>query len=95
MLGEVTNINMSALQGIKISLGPNPVSTDMMIQLYSPLDEDLTLEILDLSGVKYREEKLPEGEILYKINVSDLPAGMFLFRFRTNNSSQTEKVCKY
>ena len=60
----------------KFRLNPNPASTS--IQIHLPSNQQTSLTIFNLLGEKVKEEKVTGRDVT--IDVSDLPAGMYVAR---------------
>jgi len=74
-LGYPTEVSSTINNGSQL-ISPNPASTS--IQIHLPSNQQTTLIIFNLIGEKLREEKISGNKI--SIDVSDLPAGMYVAR---------------
>ena len=81
----------------KFSISPNPFSGSVNLQ-FTINDFGLTIcDLFNMSGIKVQEilyeEKIP-GTYDVKINLDDIPAGIYFCTFRTEKTTQTEKIIK-
>ncbi|MDD3559547.1 MAG: T9SS type A sorting domain-containing protein, partial [Melioribacteraceae bacterium] len=74
---------------------PNPFNPSTTIEFGLPKASNVEIVIYNLTGEKVKEvvnDNLREG--MYKINVdlSNYPSGLYLYRMKTNNFSDTKKM---
>jgi chitodextrinase len=62
-----------------INIYPNPVINDLFISYHAVKNEDVTLNVFDLTGkvICHYSETAFLGENLYKVTASDFPSGMY------------------
>ncbi|MFK7904533.1 MAG: T9SS type A sorting domain-containing protein, partial [Chitinophagales bacterium] len=77
-------------QGGKIQLYPNPVSDQL--QIISPDNEPLQLQIYNLQGAMIQMETLPNGS--QTLNLSEYPNGVYWVRFTGEKGAWSQKVVK-
>jgi len=78
---EVTNV-VNLQPGIALNVFPNPARTDVVFQLQSDRHMNGTLFVYDLQGREVKRVEFTDNT--FKINVSSLPSGHYLFRVDAN-----------
>lgn len=81
-------------QPIQVSLNPNPVKNLLKVQIRLPVYKDCEINILDLSGKVISSEKLnfgPQNSSQW-INISTLPAGLYIIKISTDIQSTSKKI---
>jgi hypothetical protein len=87
------NVGVSESEAyIAKSIFPNPVSTDLNIQLYEGTSKS-NIKILDLSGRTVASE-IMNGDNL-KLDVSTLAPGLYIVQFNNKNGRQVMRFMKY
>ena len=68
---------------------PNPVSHDLYLRVGSEIQQDLVLEAIDLSGRTHliRKIEAPPQDSPFKVDLSNLAAGVYLIKIRTADHS--------
>ena len=90
-----TPVSIDPHQSIKdfVSIFPNPVNDFMTLSLNS--DKTIkTIKITDLSGRVFYQKILDGDEKTIKINCENLPGGVYLISFMTDNGVKTRKFTK-
>lgn len=75
---------------------PNPVSDNVIVDIFSPKEEQLTIDVFNLIG-KMAMSKLfnfKAGKNSHKIDLSFLPAGIYLISVSNSFGNSTFKVVK-
>lgn len=81
----------SELSG-KVSIFPNPVVSFAYVQMNLQGAEDVTLDLFDLSGkLVYHTEPTTQD---LRLNLQDLPAGMYVCKVQIDNETFTKRVIK-
>ena len=75
-------------------VSPNPVSSILNIKMLPQADPLLSIQIFSLTGQKIKEIHPRSAELSWEIDVSDLPAGLYVVRAVFRGKSVTEKVIK-
>lgn len=73
---------------------PNPFNAFTDISCFLPLEMNVTLDVLDLSGRKLRtliDEKLTAGWHTTRFTAGNLPPGIYLYRLKGGNAILTRK----
>ena len=91
LLSIYTNENQSSFG---FSLAPNPSNGDFVIQLFSPEEDNLRVEISDLSGrvVYQKNHSAFKGKSNIDINIEGLSNGTYLMKVGSNQYSGTERL---
>ena len=80
-----------------ISAYPNPFDYQLSIDLYSPVSERVSLEIINSSGsIVYTEEQtlMVGNQTLQLNNLSGLQLGSYILRVRNSTTFKTERLIK-
>ncbi len=79
-----------------ISISPNPFVNDLTIQMQSSGNQNIELQLLDMSGklLKYKRSTISTGLNQLYIKAGDLPTGMYVLKLLTTDGVITEKVMK-
>jgi len=74
----------SALDGMTVSVYPNPNSGEMTLSVAGAPERNLQLEVTDMMGRIVRNIELREGAVFtYPLDLSDEPAGVYFLRLRS------------
>jgi len=82
---------------VVLSAYPNPASNILAIQLYQSANQQLLIEVMDVSGkqIKMQEYKnASEGLEKYYINTDDLSTGLYFLKISAGEETQTIKFVK-
>jgi hypothetical protein len=75
---------------------PNPSGTEMQFSLFSRYDQDVTVELFDISGAKvgtlYRGAVWRGAALDMKLRPGQFPSGVFFIRATGNSASANRKV---
>lgn len=80
---------------LKFNVYPNPVSDDVNIEFSLARAEEVTLDLLDISGKvirNLRQGVLPRGSNKTNVSVNDLEQGIYQIRLATPTGSWTKKL---
>lgn len=84
-LCEDNILNTKELNGkLNFSVYPNPVKTEFTIEIPSNKWE-ASYELIDMLGKTVLSSSIPSMQVVYNVNVSDVPAGIYQVRVRTND----------
>lgn len=75
-----------------LSVYPNPASQTMKIQIPIPSDEDLPIQLIDLSGQLIKSAIIQKGNTSTSLNIENLKEGVYFVHFYGNNYQSTKKV---
>jgi hypothetical protein len=96
-------LNLDVLLGVKpaseisitSSVYPNPVTGDFLQVAFTlPQKENLTISLFDMSGklLVHKNTAGTNGRNLYKLNMKETPAGIYLIHLEAGHYSSTFKV---
>lgn len=92
---EIRQVNLGLQQDQITQLYPRPVDQQgsMTLELVLSEDQDLTIEIMDLSGkiIKTQESRAFSGQNDFQVPANGLSQGAYLLRVRGGNSPLVEK----
>ncbi len=79
-----------------ISLQPVPVKDNLVVELRSDKNDDVSIQIFDLSGKVVQEinDKLATGTNQLQVNTSNMSAGAYLISIRKSNEVLAQKFIK-
>ncbi|MEM6965590.1 MAG: SdrD B-like domain-containing protein, partial [Bacteroidota bacterium] len=78
-----------------IKVFPNPVKKATYVEILTELQQDATIEVVDLQGKVYQTQIVSEGFRTYKVDMTDYPAGTYLIWVRYNKwRKDVERVVK-
>jgi Zn-dependent metalloprotease len=82
------------LTGRQLRLSPNPASDVLTLQFDAPGAGETLLQVFDLRGLELRSESLhfESGANTHQLDLSDLPAGMYLVRLSFEEGQVVGKV---
>jgi hypothetical protein len=84
------------LKELTLEVFPNPVSSQLRLQLNRVYDSDFYVYVLDFAGKVKFIRTFPAGSLQMDLNMTDLPSGVYLIRLYDSFSgfSLTRKVLK-
>ncbi|MGB9742454.1 MAG: SBBP repeat-containing protein [candidate division WOR-3 bacterium] len=84
----------SELQPPVLTVTPNPISADGLINFNLPLANSLTLKLFDRTGMLVREFGIDRrnGETRFRLQLKDLPTGVYFLRLEHPAARLTRKV---
>jgi len=78
-----------------INVFPNPVKTVTYVEILTEIEEDATIEVVDMTGRVLQAQIVSKGLTTYKVDLSAYPAGNYLIWVRYNKwRKAVEKVVK-
>jgi hypothetical protein len=75
-----------------MALLPNPSQAQTTLTLGHELTEDVQVQLLDVTGKVCQQHILPRGEKSLQLDVSDLPAAVYLVQLKGKNFNATQKL---
>ncbi|OYU96884.1 MAG: hypothetical protein CFE21_00945 [Bacteroidetes bacterium B1(2017)] len=96
------SVSISGTTGVKQVAGlvsavyPNPMETNLTIELNLPKTQETAISILDLNGkqVLLETHTLKTGKNTLNINVNDLSKGIYLLRISSGDTQINKKIIK-
>jgi len=93
MLSEVRQVNIAMDRAMLVY--PNPFYTEAMIESASTFAEGSWIRVVNSKGTVIRQERLPAGEIQFKLSLNDEPSGMYFIQIvREDGSVDSHKIQK-
>ena len=77
---------------MEIKVYPNPGNNIINIQFAMPINKSAVVELFNNSGQLVYGEVLVEGSATYKLTIGNQPAGMYIYKVRTEQGIVTGKV---
>ena len=92
---EIVKLNVGLIAGT-ITVRPNPVLTEAIVDIYSSIAEKVSWTLTDMNGktVMHRSLNLKKGDNSLNINLSSLPTGMYYLKVSGNTINQATKLQK-
>ncbi|MBK9332452.1 MAG: SBBP repeat-containing protein [Ignavibacteria bacterium] len=92
---DIVSINNS-LANYKLSQNyPNPFNPSTLIEFSLPEKTFVSLKVFNVMGKEISEfvnENLSEGTFQYEFNADNLPSGIYFYKLKTENFTQTRKM---
>jgi hypothetical protein len=86
-------VGITELQALKAIAYPNPTHNILTIELEEP-KEDLILEIVDQLGRTIQIDELSNNGIVIQLDLSDIPAGMYVLRLNSADTFSSLSIVK-
>jgi len=95
-IGQITDISSGDKQ-FSYNIYPNPVSNKLKIEIVGTSNEKVITKLSNsVMAVVYEKEWIASSKITERgIDLSNLPAGIYILTIQYGNNSITEKVIKY
>ena len=77
---------------LNMVIWPNPADDATTLRFSEALSDDLNIKVIGLDGKILKETIMMAGETQKTLDVSDLPAAMYLVRLQTNDIVDTRKI---
>ena len=87
-----SSLSETKFDNLNISIFPNPATDLIAIQIAGLVDEDLEVELVDLSGKVVRSSKVSKGTTIAYFDVQTVYAGIYLVKISNGKLSVSEKV---
>jgi hypothetical protein len=87
--GNFVTTNVAPLKEINVQIAPNPASDYVVIQ--GTPKETIQIRITDVQGRIHLEKTVLSGE---KLNIANLPAGVFIVSWKSGNQSGVLKMLR-
>lgn len=89
-----TAIQPTSFEKVGISIFPNPVKEELVLQSRIQNSNDLQLQISDINGKVLIQDKIGKNINEHHVDMSKLAAGLYLIRLSNKEFTATEKVVK-
>jgi len=81
---------VSALDGLSVSVYPNPGNGYMTLSVVGAPERNLQLEVMDMMGRIVRNIELPEGAVFtHPLDLSNEATGVYFLRLRSENGVES------
>jgi hypothetical protein len=92
----VKEYEMNLAEGVGISIYPNPVISDLTVQIAGKLEHEATIEIINLNGKVVKTHVIPQGATSANpVTLTNLDSGVYVARIRYSNGDvSTVKLTK-
>lgn len=87
-----SSLSETEFKNLNISIFPNPATDLIAIQVAGLVDEDLEIELLDLSGKVVSTSQISKGSTIAYFDVQTVYDGIYLVKISNGNLSISEKV---
>jgi hypothetical protein len=81
----VTPVNLYASKPLNLSVFPNPTNAEFTLSLDNPLEQDATVEIINLYGQVIAREVLAAGTLRQEWQTMDWASGTYMLRIQQAN----------
>lgn len=94
---SIITLNLTVLTGVNeyggmdFSVAPNPAH-DYVIVSVKNANEEMSVDLLDISGRVLRTQRLAAGESMLRLERGNLPNGIYMLRMTSHGQKQTRKV---
>ena len=94
---SIITLNLTVLTGVNeyggmdFSVAPNPAH-DYVIVSVKNANEEMSVDLLDISGRVLRTQRLAAGESTLRLERGNLPNGIYMLRLTSHGQKQTRKV---
>jgi len=85
------NVNNLNGEGAQLAVYPNPVQQEMVVTVGGTVNNG-TINILDMTGKLLKAQTANNNTV--KLNVSELPAGMYIVQYTDDNRREQVKFTK-
>lgn len=83
---------VTEIQGIKISIQPNPTSGELSIFLSQPLAKKMTLQVFSIDGRKIQQREVNGLNTTHSVDLSAYASGIYFVKMLVANEVLIEKV---
>jgi hypothetical protein len=90
----VTAVEETIIDPVKIRVFPNPVTESVNIQFDAPVNEEISLDILDSQGKLIKTDFIGPASTVKEINMQDVPGGVYYLRLSNGKNVNVYKVVK-
>jgi hypothetical protein len=93
-IGELSTSTNELKNTLNLNIYPNPTNTNSVISFNSICNEELTINLFDISGKFIKNVSKTNyqiGENTIELSASDLSKGIYIIKFEQNNQTYTSK----
>ncbi len=92
---EVGTKEIHATPSIQTRIAPNPASSQAYLELNLPTNSKVEAKLYNLNGQLIRtlvNQEFMQGQLHLELDISNIPAGVYMIDLRTNEQRTTEKL---
>lgn len=89
---DMVNVDDTFFDQLKVSVFPNPTSDLVAIQIGKLVDEDLVVDLIDLSGRILDRTTIPKGSTIAYFDIQTIYEGSYLIKISNGTNNTIEKV---
>ncbi len=78
-------------ENMELVIMPNPVLSNLTLAITKELDQDATIEVVDMLGRTLFQEHMNKFSVTKNLDLSNLPDGTYILKFQTGRSTITRK----
>jgi len=87
-----TQLSETEFEQLDITVFPNPASDLIAVQINGLVKENMTVELLDITGKLVQQSNINAGQTIAHFDVETVYAGTYLVRIRSSQASATHKI---
>ena len=88
----VQSNSVAELNGRIINIDPNPTRGNVTVRLSEPLPGDLQIEVFGVNGQRLQQRIYNNNSTNINVDLSTLPAGVYLLRLSNENASLAKRI---
>lgn len=89
--GEAS-VTQYELDKLNIDIFPNPATSLVAVQVNALIDENLTVQLIDMSGRMLQSHTILAGSTIGYLNVEGIESGEYLIKISSASGTRTEKI---
>ena len=92
-----TSTTEISASGLNVKLSPNPTEDCVRVQWSNPLNNSMTVDLLNCHGMQMKKWEFPASAMKYQesqLSVSDLAPGIYIIRFSNDIQQWARKLIK-
>jgi hypothetical protein len=90
----VTTVEENLEELVKVTVYPNPASDNINIRFESPLDGEVTIQLINGQGKLVKTDVIEVSVTEKQLNLQDLASGTYFLKLTKNKTSNVYKVVK-
>ncbi|MBP1630365.1 MAG: hypothetical protein H6Q15_1258 [Bacteroidetes bacterium] len=92
--GEVSGLKEISQELLNLNIYPNPASDYINLNFQSPKGENYSVELRDVLGktIKTQTINTQEEEVSTRMDINNIPQGIYFITLRTNTNTITKKI---
>ena len=85
-------VNVTSLEDASLKIYPNPVTTNVFVELQMPATDEVELILYDITGRQMRYQQTTGRNVLFEMDVKALPAGAYNLVVKTKGGGRLDDV---